>query len=267
MRIAVSTEDPHLDAEVSPRFGTSPYLLIVDLDTGAVEAVPNPGATAKRGASMQAVVLAVSNEVMAVLTGWCSPTARNQLAASGIEVYTGLRGRARDVLKKYSDGDLARATPEPVTSPRWFNLSKDAVVQALASSARQFGMMLPLLVGVVLLIGLFNAFVPRTLLLSVFSGNPAVDTLLGALFGSLFAGNPVNSYVIGGELLGLGVSLFAVTGFIIAWVSVGVIQLPAEMAALGKVFALLRNGLSLVMAILIAVVTALLMGLAYGWSQ
>lgn len=96
------------------------------------------------------------------------------------------------------------------------------------------------------------------LLASIFSGNTFLDTLWGACFGSILAGNPINSYVIGGELLKYNISLFAVTALIVTWVTVGLVQLPAEIAALGKKFALLRNGLSFVLSIPIAIVTVLI---------
>ena len=204
---------------------------------------------------MQAVVLAISKDVKAVLTGHCSPAATRQLTKNGIQVYAGLSGKVKDVLEKYRKGDLKESAAEVEAIASGAKIGRDAVFYALNRSARQFAMMLPILISVVLLIGLFNAFVPKDFLLSIFSGNPILDTFVGACFGSIFAGNPINSYVIGGELLGYGVSLFAVTALIIAWVSVGVIQLPAEIAALGGKFALIRNGLSFVMAIGIAIIT------------
>ena len=85
----------------------------------------------------------------------------------------------------------------------------------------------------------------------------ALDTLWGACIGSIVAGNPVNSYIIGGELLRYGVSLFAVTALMVAWVSVGVVQLPAEMAALGRRFALVRTAMSFFMSMAVAIITVI----------
>ena len=96
-------------------------------------------------------------------------------------------------------------------------------------------------------------------ILFVFSGNMALDTLWGTCIGSVIAGNPVNSYIIGGELLEYGVSLMGVTAFIVAWVNVGLIQLPVEMKALGWRFALVRTALSFILTIVVAILT----GLAY----
>jgi len=115
--------------------------------------------------------------------------------------------------------------------------------------------LLPILVGVVLLVGIFNAFLSKEFLSSIFSGNALLDTLLGAGFGSILSSNPVNSYIIGGQLLKQGVSLYAVTAIISAWVTIGLVQLPAEMAALGKKFALVRNALSFALCMVISILT------------
>jgi hypothetical protein len=124
--------------------------------------------------------------------------------------------------------------------------------------------MLPILVGVVLLLGLFHSLVPGEILASLFSSNTILNTLWGACFGSILAGNPVNSYVIGGELLDRGVSLLAVTALLITWVTVGLVQLPAEMAALGRRFALVRNAICFLLSLPIALITVAIINLVAG---
>lgn len=42
----------------------------------------------------------------------------------------------------------------------------------------------------------------------------------------------------------------------ITWVTVGLVQLPAEMPALGQRFALLRNAFSFILSIPVAILTA-----------
>ena len=144
---------------------------------------------------------------------------------------------------------------ERESGSRRSKIDRPTLFHALKTSFNQFVNLLPILVGIFLLIGLFNAFVSKELIASLFSGNRALDTLLGACFGTLFAGNLINSYIIGGELLEYGVSLLAVTAFIIAWVTVGLVQLPAEISALGFRFALVRNAASFFMSIAIAFTT------------
>lgn len=265
MKIAVSADGADLEAKVAQKFGTSKYLVIIDLDTGDSEAIPNPGASGQRGAGVQAVVLAISKDVKTVLTGWCSPAVRHQLTTNGIEVISGLSGTVGEVVEKYRRGELRRqAEAEVELAAGRRRIDAVTLLQAARSAARQFASLLPILVGVVLLIGLFNAFISTELLASILSGDPVLDTLWGACFGSILAGNPINSYVIGGELLKHGVSLFAVTAFILTWVTVGLVQLPAEIAALGRKFALVRNAISFVLFTAVAALTVVVFNLVTG---
>ncbi len=253
MKIAVSSESSHLNARVAQRFGISPYLIIVDPETMEIEAIPNPGAAGKQAAGVQAVVIAISKEVDTVLTGYCSPTAMKYLADNGIDVVTGVKGTVAEAVAQYRK----QAHAIPARNKNEPDFAGAALRHALKSSGMQIVNLLPIFVGVVLLIGLFKAFISKDLLSSIFSGNALLDTLYGTGLGSILAGNPLNSYVIGGEMLEQGVSLFAVTAFITAWVTIGLVQLPAEMAALGKKFALIRNALSMVLCIAISILTVL----------
>jgi len=128
-------------------------------------------------------------------------------------------------------------------------------------SIKSFVNILPVLIGVVLLLGLFRVNVSPRIISSVFRGNLWIDSIIGSIMGSLSAGNPITSYIIGDQLLKGGVDLFAVTAFIIAWVTVGIIQLPAEAAVLGKRFAFIRNLLSFILAILASMATVSVLNL------
>ena len=94
----------------------------------------------------------------------------------------------------------------------------------------------------------------------MFSGNAVLDSFLGAVAGSIAAGNPINSYVIGGELLINGVSLMAIGAFIFAWVTVGLVQFPAESMMLGRRFAVTRNIVSFCMAMGLGVLLTAILG-------
>lgn len=267
MKIAISADGSNLDAKVANRLSTAKYLLIIDSDSGEFEAVPTSVNTHQHGAGVRTIVLAVSRGAKAVLTGYCGPDIRSQLNAGGIEILTGITGTVKDALEQYKKIAASMEAPGTHLNAMPTTIGKDIVIRAIRSSVRQFVTMLPVLAGVVLLIGLFGAFVSGEMLMAVFSGNAVLDTLLGACFGSIFAGNPINSYIIGGELLKYGISLFAVTAFIVSWVTVGLVQLPAEIAAFGKKFALLRNGLSFVMAMLVAILTVLIVNLVERWTS
>lgn len=135
---------------------------------------------------------------------------------------------------------------------------------SVKKTLKGFIQVIPVLLGVLLLVSLAVTAIPKEYYTTVFSGNNATDSVAGAVLGSISAGNPMTSYIIGGELLRKGVSLVAVTAFILSWVTVGVVQLPAEMLMLGKRFGIVRNIISFFMAVCIAVLTVItLHGLGY----
>ena len=118
---------------------------------------------------------------------------------------------------------------------------------------------LPIVIGIILLISLLNPLLKSDWMGKLFQNNIFVDSFLGAMVGSLAAGNPITSYILAGEFIKIGISLAAITAFILAWVTVGIVQLPAESMLLGKKFAVLRNVLSFISAILIGLIIQLIL--------
>lgn len=136
-------------------------------------------------------------------------------------------------------------------------MDADRLRQVLGKTLRAFASILPIVAGMLLLTSLLLTLFPDLLSARLFGGPPWVDALLGTAIGSVAAGPPLVSYVLGGELLSKGVSLFAVTALLVSWVTVGIVQLPAEALLLGRRFALVRNGLCFLSAMAIAWLTAL----------
>jgi len=132
---------------------------------------------------------------------------------------------------------------------------KDRLTPSLKKATSMFVGMLPILAGVILLTGLVLEFIPVDKVAGWFGRYSLLDALIGATFGSVSAGHPLTSYVLGGELLANGVSLVAVTALLVSWVTVGSIQFPAEALMLGRRFALYRNLLCFGFSILIAMLT------------
>ena len=138
----------------------------------------------------------------------------------------------------------------------------DTQMQALLKTVQSFTRSFPILVSVLMLLSLASTLIPKSLYSKIFTGNQIIDPLIGALVGSVAGGNPLTSYIIGGELRLQGISMLAITAFIVAWVTVGVIQLPAETLMLGKKFAIVRNVSSFITAVMIAILTVLILGWA-----
>ncbi len=133
------------------------------------------------------------------------------------------------------------------------------ILQAWNKTKKTILMTLPLVIGVLLLVSLFNYLLQNKWLLNLFQQNIFIDSLIGATIGSLAAGNPITSYVLSGELIKIGISLAAITAFILTWVTVGIIQLPAESMILSKRFAITRNILSFISAIVIGLLIQLIL--------
>ena len=134
---------------------------------------------------------------------------------------------------------------------------------ALKKTIKGIGQMFPIILGVLLLISFVMVGIPTTFYARIFTGNPISDPLIGAAFGSIAIGSPITSYILGGELLKNGISMVAITAFIVCWVSVGVLQLPAEALFLGKRFAIIRGIVSFIAAIIIALLATYTQGLIY----
>jgi predicted Fe-Mo cluster-binding NifX family protein len=262
MKIAISADGSDLQSNVGQRLGTSPYLIIFNLENGEFEVIPNAGVSGQRGAGPSILMLALRKGVKAVITGYCNPAIKKQFMKSDIDIITGISGVVEEVVDRYKNRERDSDIRSRIDAAHEkIGTDKSAFANAFQKSVIQLVNLLPVLTGVVLIIGLFNAFVSKSHLSAIFTGNKFLDTFWGACLGSLLAGNPLNSYVIGNELMGNGISLFAVTALIVTWVTVGLIQLPAEATALGKKFAFLRNSLSFLLSIPIALATVLIVNL------
>jgi len=131
----------------------------------------------------------------------------------------------------------------------------------LKNSSKTMLSSLPFFIGIVILMGLFKIFIPTKVIYNIFTGNAWLDTAIGSLFGSILAGNPINSYIIGNFLLKDGISLFAITSFIVAWVTVGITQIPYEIQILGKRFTLVRNLSSFILSMFVSLLTVVIVKL------
>ncbi|OQX50384.1 MAG: permease [Epsilonproteobacteria bacterium 4484_20] len=131
---------------------------------------------------------------------------------------------------------------------------------AFGQTLKTLVMISPMLLAVIGLIGLFKTFITPEMLHTLFNGSVLHDMLMGVGLGGLSVGQPFLSYIVGGELLDEGASFYGVTAFILAFVTLGVIQLPLEFSIFGFRFALLRNLLSLLFAFVLSWAIALTLG-------
>ena len=152
MKIAISADGCELTSKVAYRFGHSGYLIIIDPQTLAFEAVENQSREAQSGVGVQFVATAIERKVTAVLAGYCSPTAESYLSANNIEILTGYRGTVEEAVKEFREISLPEFSNQksmPVETKGIIH--KKAVIDALNNSGKQLLNMLPILLGVVFL--------------------------------------------------------------------------------------------------------------------
>ncbi len=128
-------------------------------------------------------------------------------------------------------------------------------MNALKKSIKNFISLSPMIVGIIGLVGIFKSFITPQILSSLFVKNAFYDTFIGLLAGAIAVGQAIISYILGGELLKDGVSMYGVSAFILAWVTLGIVQLPLEASVLGVKFTILRNILSIIFTFIISVAT------------
>lgn len=124
--------------------------------------------------------------------------------------------------------------------------------KSVKNSLKTLKSSLPIMVGLLLIISFVEIFIDGYYE-KVFTNNIFIDPLIGNIAGSISFGIPVTSYVIGGELLNKGVSLLAITAFIMSWTTVGIAMLPLEAKFLGRRFAIVRNSVNFVFSIIISI--------------
>ena len=112
MKIAITSVGPDLDSQVDPRFGRSPYFILVDSDTDAFESMKNPNVQAMGGAGIQSAQLIANKGAEVLLTGSCGPNAFQTLSAAGVKIITGVSGTIKEAVENFKSGKL-----QPIQQP------------------------------------------------------------------------------------------------------------------------------------------------------
>lgn len=109
MKAAISAQGKHLGSQTDPRFGRSPYFLIIDVDTLDFEAVSNPNVNVVGGAGIQSAQLVIEQGVDLVITGSCGPNAFRVLDAAGIKIFEGANGTVKEAIQAHKKGQLKKS--------------------------------------------------------------------------------------------------------------------------------------------------------------
>lgn len=141
----------------------------------------------------------------------------------------------------------------------WFiySIVKDRK-KTFTSVKMSFGMMKSIgsdMIAILLLIGLILALIPpETMGQYLNSSDTFISTIVFALIGCITLIPAFVAFPLAGSLVDVGAGIMPIVAFITTLTMVGVVTFPLEKKEFGLKFTLIRNSLSFVFAILIAVI-------------
>lgn len=127
---------------------------------------------------------------------------------------------------------------------------------AFVSFIRMLPMVLIIIVGIGLLLGFVSASTIERM-----AGNEAgiLGVIMISVFGALMFIPALVAFPLAASLLEGGASITAVAAFITTLTMIGTTTIPLEIRELGKKMTILRNGMSFIIAILIAMIMGLVL--------
>ena len=139
-------------------------------------------------------------------------------------------------------------------------IDRNKVLQSLRLSRQSLFKLLPFLMAIFGLVGLFQEFIPPELI-TRFLGKSSglLSLLISSLAGAISIGPPLAAYPLAETLLNAGAWPPAIAAFVFSWITIGIITLPFEATTFGVRFALVRNGISLIAAMLCGLILGVLL--------
>lgn len=133
--------------------------------------------------------------------------------------------------------------------------NRELTKKALVIGYESFINVLPFFVVVFAAIGLFEVLISPQTIRGLLGGSQSIlAPVIAAVLGSIASGPPAAVFPIGRYLLDQHASVTAVATLLTAWVAVGTASLPAEIAYMGKRFALTRWAVTFVFSIIVGVI-------------
>ncbi len=141
-----------------------------------------------------------------------------------------------------------------------FIKDKSKAKQSLKVALRAFLRILPMVLIIVVLIGVLWSFIPPDGISGIVGKQSGLGgILLVAVMGSILHIPALLSFPLAASFFEQGASVAAVAAFITTLTMVGMVTLPLEIKELGKKMALLRNGISFIIAVIIALIMGMIL--------
>jgi len=136
-----------------------------------------------------------------------------------------------------------------------FVKDRKKTVQSIKMAGKSFIKIIPMMLVIVIFIGLLLGFVSPSQLSKFIGEQSGIGGILFVgVIGAVMHIPALISFPLAASLLENGASISAVAAFITTLTMIGISTLPLEIKELGKKMTLLRNGMSFVIAIMIALI-------------
>jgi len=122
---------------------------------------------------------------------------------------------------------------------------------------------MPMMISIIGLVGIFQVYITPDMISKLFGYSVLSDILTGTFVGAIANGHGSLSFIIAKGLKAQGVSIYALSTFTLAWVSLGFVQLPAEASMFGVRFTVIRNILAILSTILITYLTIITINMGH----
>ncbi len=139
--------------------------------------------------------------------------------------------------------------------------TQPTIKKAFVNATRNFISLSPIIIAVIGLVAIFQAYITPKMLSSFFGHGEMLDILNGTVIGAISSGNGAIAYVVAVGLKHQGVSTYALIAFILAWTTLSFTHLPAEASVFGVKFTAYRNLLTFFSTIVISYLSIITLGL------
>jgi len=138
--------------------------------------------------------------------------------------------------------------------------SREKTRAALLFFVRSFSSLAPSILAIIWTIGFILTFLPSGLILNTIGRDSGIaGIVIAAVFGSVVLMPAFIAFPLAASFLRQGADIRAIAAFVTTLVMVGILTAPLEVKFFGKRFALWRNSLSFVLALVIAFVMGILL--------
>lgn len=138
--------------------------------------------------------------------------------------------------------------------------NKKKTIDSMKMAKGMMKNMIGQIIGILFLIGLILTFIPPEAIKSVLGkSNLFVSTIISALAGSVTLIPAFVAFPLVGSFVNVGASIVPAVAFLTTLTMVGVVTFPLEKQEFGLKFAVTRNVLSFIFAVLIALMMGVIM--------